>query len=221
MGGGASSQATENEKAQTNFFNNLQSQQESQYVNFQDIFNTIKQAYTPIVNAGIGQQGFTPAELASMRTSAAQTSGENYSNAERAVANSAGSSGGAATSSGVVGEEKAGIATAGANANTNAQNQITAADYATGRQNFLQASSILSGEGGQAGSGATGLAEDANGAGSNVTSAINMVDKENAAGSWQSILGGVAGSALDAVTGGLTGDLGTALSTVGSGNWGF
>jgi hypothetical protein len=221
MGGGASAAANENQAAQTNFYNALQQQQQTQFANQQELQGTIKSAFTPIVNAGVNQSGFSPSELATLRTSAADTAGQNYANAARSVAANAAGNDGPAMSSGVVKEQQAGVAAGGAAANTNAQNQITLNNAETGQQNFFKASDILSGANQTAAGSTTGLAEGTNAAGGNATKAIGQVDQENSAGSWQTILGGALGSVASGVTSGLTGDLGTEASKVGSGNWGW
>lgn len=219
--GGASAQAKENEQAQTNFFNGLTQQQGTQFANQQELQDTLTSAYTPIVNAGINQNGYTPDELAELKTSAAETAGANYAGASRALAASGAGAGSATDSSGILKEQEAGVATAGANANTVAQNQIELQNKEQGRQNFFTASSALGGVNSTAASSTSALAEGANGAGSNATKSIDQVDQENKAGSWQTILGGAVGAAASGVASGLTGGLGTAVSKVGSGDFGW
>ena len=116
-----------------------------------DVMAKLNAALSPIVEAGPGQQGFSPAELAARNTMAIDTTAGNYRNAAQAVGSSLAGRGGGGSSglvSGIDQQIKASIASEGARALSNQENQITAENYATGRQNFFQSQAALNALGG-------------------------------------------------------------------------
>lgn len=107
-----------------------------------DVLSKLNASLSPIISAGPNQQGFSAPELAAMNTSAINQNAAAYQNAARSArAFSAGQGGGGSTglTSGVAQQIQGSIAaTTGANT-ANELNQITQANYATGRQNYFQA----------------------------------------------------------------------------------
>ena len=120
----------------------------------QDVLQKLQNIETPIAQAGPSQQGWSPAEAAAVNTQILNTTGANYANAVRAAGGAmAGRGGGAADSAGLIsGPErqiKAGIAAQAAGQTSGEELQSTLANYATGRQNWAQATGglqALSGE---------------------------------------------------------------------------
>jgi hypothetical protein len=86
--------------------------------------------------------------------------------------------------------------------------------YQAGNQLYTQALGALTGE--QSMLNPTGYASAATGAGAGATGAINLADSERS-----NLLDSILGGAAKSVVGGLTGGLGTAVSTLGSGNIGW
>ena len=128
--------------SQQGFATTLQNSFGSRFAQQSDILNNLNSALSPIIEAGPGQQGFSPAELAARNTMAINTTAGNYRNAAQAVgAQLAGRGGGGSSGlvSGVDQQIKAAIASQAAGNLSNQENQITAENYATGRSNFFNA----------------------------------------------------------------------------------
>jgi hypothetical protein len=101
--------------------------------------STISKALEPIVSGGPNQEGFSAAEKANLETTNLNANAAANRNAAQSVGNALAGRGGGGTSgltSGVDQQIKASIASQSANATAAGQNQIEAADYATGRQQF-------------------------------------------------------------------------------------
>ncbi len=101
--------------------------------------DTVSNALKPIVSGGPNQEGFNAAEKANLETTNLNANAAANRNAAQSVSNALAGRGGGGTSglvSGVDQQIKASIASQSANATAAGQNQIEAADYATGRQQF-------------------------------------------------------------------------------------
>ena len=136
---GAEKNLAGNEQA---FASTLQNSFSSRFANQSDILNGLNSALSPILEAGVGQQGFTPAELAARNTQAINTTAGNYRNAQQAIGTRMSGRGGGGSSglvSGVDQQIKANLASQAAGTLSNQENQITAENYATGRNNFFNA----------------------------------------------------------------------------------
>jgi hypothetical protein len=183
-------------QSQYNFYNTLQSQYGQQFANQSAILGSLNNAMAPILAGGINQQGFSAPEQAAMRTQAATGAGQAYTQASQATNEALAAKGGGNEylPSGAAAEVNAGLASNAANANANAQNQITQANYATGRQNFLSAA----GQEQQTASqyNPTGYASAAGQAGQQAFSTQNTLNQQNNAwkGQLAGILAGVGGA---------------------------
>lgn len=112
------------------------------FQNQSDLLSTLNTSLSPIVAAGPEQQGFSAQELAARNTQAINSVGAASRNAQQAAATAGAGQGGGGTSgleSGIQKQINAGIASSGANALANEQNQITSENYATGRSNYKTA----------------------------------------------------------------------------------
>jgi hypothetical protein len=166
--------------------------------------------FTPIAEAGPNQQGFNAQQLAAYNTQIGEGVGQNYAKASQALNTQLASQGGGNEflPSGAAGALKSNLATAAANQQSQEQLAVTQANYATGRQNWQQATAGLNALVGEynpnaiAGQ-ATGATQ---GAFQDQTKVQDMKNQEVA-----SIVGGITGLA----TGGLMGGLGN-LDTTGS-----
>jgi len=108
--------------------------------------NTVNNALTPIEAAGPNQQGFNASELANLETTNLNSNAAAAKNADIAVGNTLAGRGGGSSSgitSGVDQQIKAAVASTAAENTAAGQNQIEAANYATGRQNFMNATTGL------------------------------------------------------------------------------
>ena len=131
------------------FFNQWTQNANTVFGENQALAQQVTGSLSPILAAGIGQQGFTPEELAAMNTSAVNNAGGNYKNAAQALGNRLAGAGGGAiptAQSGAASQLQAQLASNEAGNLSNTENQITQANYATGRQNYLSALSGLEGE---------------------------------------------------------------------------
>lgn len=156
--------------------------------------------FTPIAEAGPNQQGFNAQQLAAYNTQIGEGVGQNYAKASQALNTQLASQGGGNEflPSGAAGALKSNLATAAANQQSQEQLAVTQANYATGRQNWQQATAGLNALVGEynpnaiAGQ-ATGATQ---GAFQDQTKVQDMKNQEVA-----SIVGGITGLA----TGGLSG----------------
>ncbi len=190
----ASAQQTSLSNEQASFYGNLTGSYNTQFANQSAILKNLTNTFSPILQAGPGQQGFTNAEQAAMRTNAAENIAGNYQNAAAAVNERMGQQGGgnAYLPSGASAEVNAGLAQAAASQNAAAQNNITQANYAQGLTNFNNAASALGGVAGL--QGPTSYIEGANAAGQNAFQSAGTINQENTA--WQGAVGGAVGGAL-------------------------
>lgn len=190
---------------QADFYKELQGSYATEFAGQSAILSSLNAAFTPILNAGPNQQGFSAAENATLNTQAMNTTSRNYQNAARAVGSQLAARGGgnAYLPSGVNAGIDASIASAAAGQLSAEESQITQANYAQGRQNFFNAAGALSGEASLMNP--TQYAGQATGAGGAAfQSATDIYNQGNA---WQGLLGGVLGGALGSFGTGIGGGL--------------
>lgn len=216
---GPSAQQTQLSAEQSNFYNQLSQSYGQEFAGQSSILSSLNSAFAPILAGGPNQTGYSAAENAALNTAALNTTSANYRNAAQATNEQLAGRGGGNSflPSGVNAQIDASLASNAAGQLSSEQNQITQANYTQGRQNFFNAAGALS----NAASiyNPTGVAGAANNAGNNAFgSATQIYNQGNA---WQGALGGVLGGAASAASSGLVGGLGTELSTLGSGNFGF
>jgi hypothetical protein len=181
----------------------LQSYAASQFADQKGILDSLNKSFSPIVAAGPSQQGFSAAERAALNTSAINNAGAAARNARQAAGNfSAGQNNTSGLQSGVQKQINASVDSAAANQLATTQNQITQADYATGRQNYFNATA---GENALAGHYTPG--EFSGQAQSGITSDFGMNKEINAENNAKqaAIAGGIASLAGDALTFGMGG----------------
>lgn len=184
-----------------NFYRELHGAYGEQFGKFSSILSNLHDAWTPILNGGINQQGFSADERAARNSSAINSTATNYSHASQAVNEQLAARGGGnvALPTGSVDAINAGIATNAAQDLSNKQNQIVQEDYATGRQNFLNAAGALSGVAGQ--ENPLGFAGAAGNQGDQAFKQATQINQEN--NSWKNdLIGGITGIAGSWATGG-------------------
>jgi hypothetical protein len=211
---GESADAKANEAAQTAFYKSVTAQQSQIYGEQQELYNTVIGATAPIIAKGPQQYGYTPAVDALLQTYIKDTGEQAETNTINATElKERQEAGGAA------------VLPTGANAQIEADvratgEQSTATNLAQEKLSGYQAGSALYNQALSALSGVTGnptqYTSAATGAGTSATGAINLADSERS-NLLQTILGG----ASSAVVGGMTGGLGTAVSKIGSGDFGW
>lgn len=218
---GASAQQTDLANSQQNFYNQLSSNYSQQFQNQNAILGTLQKSLNPIVNAGPNQYGFSAAETNNLNSQALQGTGQQYANASKALGQQQAAQGGGNSylPTGAQAQQQSSLAAGAAN---QASNQLMGVKQAGYQQGYNQYQSAVGQLGGVAGMyNPNGVASGANSAGGVANSEANQVTQLNNAASPWNLVGGILGGAASAVTGGLTGDLGTAVSKVGSGNWGW
>jgi hypothetical protein len=184
-----------------NFYRELHGAYNEQFGKFSGILSNLHDAWTPILNGGIGQQGFTADERAARNSSAINSTASNYQHASQAVNEQLAARGGGnvALPTGSVDAINAGIATNAAQDLSSKQNEIVREDYATGRQNFLNAAGALSGVAGQ--ENPLGFAGAAGSEGDQAFKQATQINQEN--NSWKNdLIGGLTGIAGSFATGG-------------------
>ena len=218
---GASSQQTALADSQTAFYNQMTQDYSQQFASQNAILSTLQNTLNPIIAAGPNQFGFNQAETNNLNSQAIQGTGQQYANAQKALAEEQAAAGGGNSylPSGVAAQQKSQVASAYANTASNQLLGIQNAGYQQGYNTYESAISQLGSVASQYNP--TGYSNSANSAGQAADSEANAVAQANNAASPWNLVGGILGGAASAVTGGLTGDVGTALSKVGSGNWGF
>lgn len=173
---------------QQQFYSTLTNDYSTQFANQSSILKSLTGAFAPIINAGPGQQGFSAPEQAAMRTSAMDTSAQAYQNASAAVNERMAAQGGgnAYLPSGASAQVNAALAQGAAQQNAAQQQNITMQNYATGRQNFMNAAGALSGAAGMYNP--EGFMGGATNAGNAAFGSATQIQEENSA--WQGELGG-------------------------------
>ena len=110
------------------------------------ILKDLQQSVTPLVAAGPNQQGFNAPTLANLQTTNLNANAAAYRNAAMAVGGKeAGNASATGLTSGIDKQINAGLASQAAASTAAGQNQIQAANYATGRQNYQAGLSVLGG----------------------------------------------------------------------------
>lgn len=219
--GGPSQQQKDEAAAQQDFYKTLTVNYKDVFARQEAILGNLQTAWDPVLNAGINQYGFSAPEDTALRAQATEQTAKNYSQAASAVNEQLAARGGGNTflPSGTNAQISAGVAENAAQ-QVSAQNlAITQAGYARGRENYMAASNALGGVAGMYNP--TGYAGVANTAGQDAFSSATTNYQEAQQNSPWKIAGGILGGVASAAMGGLTGGLGTAVSKIGSGNFGW
>lgn len=188
---------------QANFYKTLTADYGTQFANQSAILSSLKSAFTPIINAGINQYGFSTAEDTALRTGASDSIARNFSSAQTALNENLASRGGgnAFLPSGASAQLEASLLGSEATQQATTSNQITEAGYEKGRENFLSAAGILGNTASQYNP--VGFAGVGNTAGQNAFSSATTLYNQGTA--WQGMVGGIIGGAVgDLATGGMS-----------------
>ena len=188
---------------QTSQFQTMVNQAQEVFGNSSSVFNDLVNAMQPIAASGPNQEGFSAAEKSNLDSSAITNTAQAYKNASQAVKESEASVGGGNVDlpgGAQIGADLS-VANSGAAQTANEENQINQADYATGRQNFFQASSDLA-EAPNVFNPATSAGSAATSSGTAAANTENQIAQEN--NSWVgAVTGALGGIAGDVVTGGM------------------
>jgi len=201
-GCGASSDQETLEKEQLANYNTLAAESETEFGEAQGVFNQLSSQFSPILSAGINQQGYTPAEMAQLNSQAATSTGQSAAMAKQAANSQIAAEGGAANlPSGAAIEANTGIAEEAGQQLASTELNTQEQSEALGRQNWLTAASVLGGATGDLGA-STGAANAATGAGSAAGTTANQIVQANQA-------------AFNGITGAITGAAGSVASFPG------
>jgi hypothetical protein len=195
--GASASQKQISQQQQDNL--NTMSQEASQaFGQSSQVFQQLSSAFSPVLAAGPGQSGFTPAELANLKSQAITNTGVATRNAQQAAGERGSAQGGGTTilPNGAQMGQNAAIAEAGANQTAGELSNINLQNAQLGQQNWMNAASVLSGATNTFNA-STGLANAATGAGSAAMTSANSVQAANQQGVTDALsLASSVGSAL-------------------------
>lgn len=194
---------------QTSTYGTLVNQAQQVFGNSSTVFNDLVSTLSPTVQAGPNQQGFSPAEVSALNSSAITNAGNAYRNARQAVGESEAAQGGgnvADVSGGSKTATDLGIAESAAAQTSNSLNEIQQANYATGRQNYDTAVTDLSGAP-SVFNPATSAASAATNAGEQAANSENQIASQD--NSWVNAVTGALGGVAGIATGGLIKNLGS------------
>jgi hypothetical protein len=200
MCGGATSTQSELQGEEADFYKNQIASYNKAYSQFTDLTNTLNQQFAPILQAGPGQMGYTPAELADLNTVAASGTASAYANATRALNEQMGTMGGGTSpvnaTSGPAAAARAALASTAASQAAQQRLQIQSSGYDVGRQQYQQA--VTGEESLAAGWNPNTFAGSTVSSGGLASSEANTIaqQQQSAWGSVLSAVGGVAGAAL-------------------------
>jgi len=199
---GATAEQKQLEAQQAAFYSQLTSLFQQQFSKQSQILDFLKTAMEPLIS---NPQGFTPAEKAAMQTQASQQNTADFQNAQRLLQQRAFALGDRTIPQGATSQGLASIAAAGAANEANAQQQITLADANLARTNFFNAASVLGGNAAMLNP--LGYANSATDAGQAAFNSATTIQQENSSNFLNSLLGGLSGMGVSAITGGITGGL--------------
>ena len=215
---GATSGQEQIGQQQNALFGTLQQQLSTVFGSSSSVFNDLVNSYSPIVAAGPNQQGFSAAEDASLKSQAITNVGQGYQNVRQTVGEQEAAQGGGNLPGVASGSNigiNLGVAEGAANQTANELNQITQANYAQGRQNWIQAAQGLAGAP-QVFNPATGAGGVAVGAGNAASNTQNEIAQES--NSWVNALIGAGAGIAGAAAGGFAGRPSGGGSTPNSGS---
>lgn len=217
MCGGPSSNEKDIAKGQQDMYKTLNDNYKTTFSGQQNILTSLQSAFSPIMAAGIGQYGFTPAEDAALRTQASAGTAGAYKQAAQATGERFAGAGGGNEflPTGAADKAQREVALAAAGQESSQQLGITTAGYEQGRQNFLTAA----GEDQQVAAqlNPIGYAGQSTSAGSSAFSSADTIYQEEQAASPWNIVGGVLGGALQTGIGAFTGGIGMAGASAATG----
>lgn len=200
MCGGATSAQNQLQGEEADFYKNQISAYNNAYSQFQSITNTLNQQFQPIMTAGPGQMGYTPAELADLNTLATQGTAASYNQATTAMNEQEAAMGGGTTpvnaTGGPAAQARMGLASTAAGQEATQRLQIQQAGYAQGLTNYQGA--ITGEEALASGWNPNAFAGSATSAGGAASAEANTIASQQQ-GAWGTVLGalgGVAGAAM-------------------------
>lgn len=196
---GATQQQQDITNEQQNFYNQLSQEYSTVFGQNQAITGALTSAFTPILQAGPSQQGYSAAELQALNTQASEGVATDYGQAARATAQQLAARGGGNTllPSSVSANIQAATANQAAAQRASALNTIQQQNWAQGYQNWNTAANVLGSTAGLLNP--TSYSAQATSAGGQAATSANQIAQENFA-PWGAAMGAVGG-----ILGGATG----------------
>jgi len=196
---GPSASQNQIEATQSAFYSQLTQEYDTIFGQDQSVLAALTKSFEPVLAAGPNQEGFSGAEKTALESEATTGVGENYANAQKALAVQQGTEGGgnAYIPSGAKEEQRAQLAESAAQVQSGEQLGIEQADYAQGLQDYQFAANELGGVASQLNP--AGFANSATGAGGAAASTANQIAQAN--DSWMNLVGGGLGAAATAYAG--------------------
>jgi hypothetical protein len=195
------STAKQAEVQQSQFDSQLMNIFNQQYANQKSQLDYLKGKLQPIID---NPQGYSPEQLASMRTAATDTNAQQYQNAQDALNNQITQNSGGSKLTGVAGstiQAQAALLNAEAQQQAGSQEAITAQDAQLQQQNYWNAINALNGVASQVNPlGYANSATSGSGAVSGLSQAVTQANQSQLLGA----LGGIAGGVGSALGGGFT-----------------
>lgn len=182
--------------------------------------SALMNAWNPVLSSGQVPYGYSPTLDAALRSNIVSQGTQATANAINAgQLRSMQQGGGVGLPSGANAQVAATTEAAGQQKTAEALTQEREAGFNQGVQNLTSATEGI----GKAASleSPTGLADSATSAGGQLLAGATEQYNQNQNALWKQVVGGAISTATNVATGGLTGDLGTAMSKVGSGNFGW
>lgn len=217
MGTGASQAQNQIAGSQQKFMQTLQQNYSKAFAGQQNILSSLGKSLTTTLNAGPSQFGFSAPETTALNTLATTQNAQAYQNARAAAGEAAANSGvsNAQLPTGAASGTQAQLAEEAATNQSNALLGVQEAGYKQGVQNYNEAVSGLSSTASI--ENPSGAASTANTAGGQASATATQIQKENIAASPWSQVGGLVGSLAGAALNIAAPGAGTALSALTSG----
>lgn len=144
---GPSQQEQQLTDEQSQFYQTLTNEYSTMFGENQSIVNALTAAYTPILNAGPSQTGYSPSEVTALQTQNTENVATDYAQAQKATAQQLAALGGgnAYLPSSVTANLMAQTANQAAAQRAQGQTNITLQNYQQGYKNWQQAATVLGG----------------------------------------------------------------------------
>lgn len=196
---GPSAAQTQLSDEQNQFYQQMTTQDATEFSEDQGILTQMQSVYAPILAAGPNQDGFNAAETNSLNTTANEGVATNYASASTALKEQQAAEGGVAGAmpSGVDTQQDENLDASAAAQQSTEQQQIQQAGYTQGYNEFTQATNALEGTAGLLNP--DGTASAANSAGSAAETTANQIAQESEG--WMAPLAGAVGAVGGAATG--------------------
>lgn len=192
MCGGATQAQQDLQAEQAAYYKEATAEAEATYAEDQELLQSVKSIYDPILSRGPNQEGYSAEELANLNAQAVEGTAKNYSSAAKAVNEKMAAQGGGdiALPTGAQLQLQQEVANSAAATESSEESQILQADYQQGYNEFVNAGNMEMAVSGQYNP--TAYSGAATSAGSAASTTANEIAQEN--NSWINAALGAASS---------------------------